>query len=276
MPRRRPRGRHLLRRGLRAAPPRAGHATASRSCPAASTPSMFTPDGPGGAARATGKRLLVLGRLVERKGQDDAVRALRAGARRRARRRRRPAGRPAATPTPRCARLRAIAAEAGVADRLVFAGSRGPRRRPGAGCARPTSSSPSPGTSRSASRRWRRWPAAGRSSPPPSAGCRTPSSTASPATSCPRGTRSGSARSLAALLADDGRRAAYGAAGVRRARDRYRWSRVVADTETVYRQVLARRASRGGRPMSAAALLLRERGRAGPAGACPRRTRART
>jgi glycosyltransferase involved in cell wall biosynthesis len=46
---------------------------------------------------------------------------------------------------------------------------------------------------------------------------------------------------LAALLADDERRAAYGAAGVRRARARYRWSRVVADTETVYRQVLARR-----------------------------------
>ena len=46
---------------------------------------------------------------------------------------------------------------------------------------------------------------------------------------------------LAALLADDARRAAYGAAGVRRARERYRWSRVVADTETVYRQVLARR-----------------------------------
>ena len=45
---------------------------------------------------------------------------------------------------------------------------------------------------------------------------------------------------LAALLADDDRRAAYGAAGVRRARGRYRWSRVVADTEAVYRQVLAR------------------------------------
>jgi hypothetical protein len=28
---------------------------------------------------------------------------------------------------------------------------------------------------------------------------------------------------------------------VRRARARYRWSRVVADTETVYRQVLTRR-----------------------------------
>jgi glycosyltransferase involved in cell wall biosynthesis len=48
-------------------------------------------------------------------------------------------------------------------------------------------------------------------------------------------------RAVADLLADDGRRAVYGAAGVRRARERYRWSRVVADTESVYRQVLARR-----------------------------------
>jgi glycosyltransferase involved in cell wall biosynthesis len=46
---------------------------------------------------------------------------------------------------------------------------------------------------------------------------------------------------LVALLADDERRAAYGSAGVQRARARYRWSRVVADTEAVYRQVLARR-----------------------------------
>jgi glycosyltransferase involved in cell wall biosynthesis len=45
---------------------------------------------------------------------------------------------------------------------------------------------------------------------------------------------------LAALLADDDRRAAYAAAGVRRARARYRWGRVAADTEAVYRQVLAR------------------------------------
>jgi glycosyltransferase involved in cell wall biosynthesis len=46
---------------------------------------------------------------------------------------------------------------------------------------------------------------------------------------------------LAALLADPDRRAAYGAAGIERVRARYRWSRVVADTESVYRQVLAAR-----------------------------------
>jgi glycosyltransferase involved in cell wall biosynthesis len=46
---------------------------------------------------------------------------------------------------------------------------------------------------------------------------------------------------LAALLDDDDRRAAYGAAGVARVRARYRWARVVADTEAVYRTVLAGR-----------------------------------
>ena len=44
------------------------------------------------------------------------------------------------------------------------------------------------------------------------------------------------------LLADDERRVAYGAAGVMRAPTRYRWSRVVADTDAVYRSVLAARA----------------------------------
>src|SRR3954465_2287972 len=47
---------------------------------------------------------------------------------------------------------------------------------------------------------------------------------------------------VAGLLADDERRVGYGAAGVRRARTRYRWSRVVADTDAVYRSVLAARA----------------------------------
>jgi glycosyltransferase involved in cell wall biosynthesis len=46
---------------------------------------------------------------------------------------------------------------------------------------------------------------------------------------------------LAALLPDADRLAAYGKAGVDRARSRYRWSRVCADTETVYGQVLAAR-----------------------------------
>ena len=92
VPRRRPRRRHLLRRGVRAAPARAAAATGCRSCPCGVDTAVFTPRGP--VAPRTGRpRLLVLGRLVERKGQDDAVRALPRGARRRAGRRRRPAAR---------------------------------------------------------------------------------------------------------------------------------------------------------------------------------------
>src|SRR5215213_1443824 len=68
--------------------------------------SVFTPRGPV-APRSERPRLLVLGRLVERKGQDDAVRAL--------------AAVPDAEPEVR--RLRAVAAEAGVADRLVLTGA---------------------------------------------------------------------------------------------------------------------------------------------------------
>src|SRR5215210_6767281 len=79
---------------------------------------VFTPRGPV-APRSDRPRLLVLGRLVERKGQDDAVRALAAvpdaelvvvgGP---------PAGELSADPEVR--RLRALAAATGVADRLVF------------------------------------------------------------------------------------------------------------------------------------------------------------
>jgi D-inositol-3-phosphate glycosyltransferase len=45
------------------------------------------------------------------------------------------------------------------------------------------------------------------------------------------------AEALAALLADPARRAALGAAGVRRARERYTWDRVAASTMAVYRGV---------------------------------------
>src|SRR5215211_6650420 len=83
--------------------------------------SVFTPRGPV-APRTERPRLLVLGRLVERKGQDDAVRALTVvpdaelvivgGP---------PADELDADPEVR--RLRALAAEAGVADRLVLTGA---------------------------------------------------------------------------------------------------------------------------------------------------------
>jgi glycosyltransferase involved in cell wall biosynthesis len=200
--------------------------------------SVFTPRGPV-AARGERKRLLVLGRLVERKGQDDAVRALRTV--------------PDAElvvvggpPTddlardPEVQRLRAVAAEAGVGDRLVFTGSVARADVPAwvrsadvvlavpwyepfgitpleaMACGRPVVATAVGGLQDSVVDG-----VTGELVPP-----RDPE-------------RLG--KVLDALLADDERRAAYGAAGVRRARDRYRWSRIVADTETVYRQVLARR-----------------------------------
>lgn len=204
----------------------------------------FSPDGPV-APRTQRKRLLVLGRLVERKGQDDAVRALRAV----------PdaelvvVGGPQPDridADPEVRRLRGIAAEAGVADRLVFAGSVARADVPAwvrsadvvlavpwyepfgitpleaMACGRPVVATAVGGLQDSVVDG-----VTGDLVPP-----RDPE-------------RLGQV--LAALLADDARRAAYGAAGVQRARDRYRWSRVAADTESVYRQVLASR-----RPVGAA------------------------
>ena len=200
--------------------------------------SVFTPRGPV-APRGDRARLLVLGRLVERKGQDDAVRALRAV----------PdaelvvVGGPPADAIdadPEVRRLRDIAAEAGVADRLVFAGSVARADVPAwvrsadivlavpwyepfgitpleaMACGRPVVATAVGGLQDTVADG-----VTGDLVPP-----RDPQ-------------RLGEV--LAALLADDERRAAYGAAGVKRARARYRWARVVADTETVYRQVLARR-----------------------------------
>ncbi|RBY84559.1 glycosyltransferase [Blastococcus sp. TF02A-30] len=200
--------------------------------------SVFTPEGPV-APRGDRKRLLVLGRLVERKGQDDAVRALRAV----------PdaelvvVGGPAVDAIdtdPEVRRLRAIAAEAGVADRLVFAGSVARADVPAwvrsadvvlavpwyepfgitpleaMACARPVVATAVGGLQDTVVHG-----VTGDLVPP-----RDPE-------------RLGEV--LAALLADPDRRAAYGEAGLMRARNRYRWSRVVADTESVYRQVLTSR-----------------------------------
>jgi glycosyltransferase involved in cell wall biosynthesis len=199
---------------------------------------VFTPRGPV-APRSDRRRLLVLGRLVERKGQDDAVRALRAA----------PdaelvvVGGPepdAVDADPEVRRLRALAADAGVADRLVFTGAVARADVPAwirsadvvlavpwyepfgitpleaMACGRPVVATAVGGLLDTVADG-----VTGDLVPP-----RDPE-------------RLGAV--LAALLADDERRAAYGAAGARRARDRYRWSRVAADTESVYRQVLARR-----------------------------------
>ncbi|MFW3172585.1 glycosyltransferase [Geodermatophilus sp. CPCC 206100] len=201
--------------------------------------SVFTPRGPVAPRTPGRQRLLVLGRLVERKGQDDAVRALAAV----------PdaelvvVGGPPADRLdgdPEVQRLRAVAAAAGVADRLVFTGSVARADVPAwlrsadvvlavpwyepfgitpleaMACGRPVVATAVGGLQDSVADG-----VTGDLVPP-----RDPD-------------RLGAV--LAALLADDARRTAYGAAGVRRARNRYRWARVVADTENVYRQVLASR-----------------------------------
>jgi glycosyltransferase involved in cell wall biosynthesis len=115
------------------------------------------------------RRIVCVGRLVERKGVGNAIEALgrmRAGGG--------PdtelvvAGGPDVTELdgdPEVERLRTVARHAGVADRVVFRGRVGRAARPRCS-ARRTSRSASRGTSRSASSRWRRWPAASPSSPP--------------------------------------------------------------------------------------------------------------
>jgi glycosyltransferase involved in cell wall biosynthesis len=199
---------------------------------------VFTPGGP--VAPRTGRpRLLVLGRLVERKGQDDAVRALTAV----------PdaelvvVGGPAPDSLardPEVRRLRGIADSIGVGDRLVFTGA----------------------VARADVPAWVRsadvvlavpWYEPFGITPLEAMACGRPvvatavgglvDTVADGVTGdlVPPRDPAALGAALAALLADDDRRAAYGAAGVRRARSRYRWARVVADTEAVYRQVLAGR-----------------------------------
>ena len=90
--------------------------------------------------------------------------------------------------TPEIGRLMAIAESEGVADRVIFTGAR--RREELRYYYAPRmSSSARPGTSRSASRRWRRWLAARRSSARTWAGSSSRCATARRATSCRRGTR---------------------------------------------------------------------------------------
>jgi glycosyltransferase involved in cell wall biosynthesis len=200
---------------------------------------VFTPRGPV-APRSRRPRLLVLGRLVERKGQEDAVRALVAV---------RAAelvvvGGPEASELdddPEVCRLRALAADLGVADRLVFTGA--------------VARADVPGWIRSADIVLAvPWYEPFGITPLEAMACGRPvvatavgglvDTVADGGTGVLVPPRDPAAlgEALAALLADDERRAAYGAAGVIRARARYRWSRVAADTDAVYRQVLSARA----------------------------------
>jgi glycosyltransferase involved in cell wall biosynthesis len=197
---------------------------------------VFTPKGPV-APRSERPRLLVLGRLVERKGQEDAVRALAAipdaelvivG------------GPPTAgvDRDPEVRRLRAVAADVGVADRLCFTGS----------------------VARADVPAWVRsadvvlavpWYEPFGITPLEAMACGRPvvatavgglvDTVADGVTGdlVPPRDPVRLAEAVTGLLADDARRAAYGSAGVRRVRARYQWARVVADTEAVYRQVLS-------------------------------------
>ena len=160
-PRRRPGHRHLHRRGARAGAAGRRRERACTSCRAVSTPAHFSPTGPAdragrgrAPARSPSAGSSSARASTRRSGRWPRCRAsscVVAGG---------PPARRARTPTPRpagCARLAA----------------RARRRRPGAAprpgaaaadcppcCARPTSCCPCPGTSRSASSRWRPWPAA--------------------------------------------------------------------------------------------------------------------
>jgi glycosyltransferase involved in cell wall biosynthesis len=197
--------------------------------------SVFTPRGRV-APRSSRPRLLVLGRLVERKGQEDAVRALVAV----------PSaelvivGGPPASgldADPEVRRLRAVADSIGVADRLVFTGS----------------------VARADVPAWVRsadvvlavpWYEPFGITPLEAMACGRPvvatavgglvDTVVDGVTGdlVPPRDPSQLGEVVAALLAEEERRAAYGAAGVERVRARYRWSRVVADTEAVYRQVV--------------------------------------
>jgi glycosyltransferase involved in cell wall biosynthesis len=199
---------------------------------------VFTPRGPV-APRSRRPRLLVLGRLVERKGQEDAVRALAAV----------PSaelvvvGGPEASELdadPEVRRLRAIAADLGVADRLVFTGA--------------VARTDVPGWIRSADVVLAvPWYEPFGITPLEAMACGRPVvatavgglvdtvADGSTGVLVPPRDPVALGEALAALLADDERRAAYGAAGVIRVRTRYRWSRVAADTDAVYRQVLSAR-----------------------------------
>ncbi|MFI0481199.1 glycosyltransferase [Actinomadura sp. 9N215] len=203
-------------------------------------PALFTPEGPhtreGGGGRDR-HRLVVLSRLVERKGVDTAIRALAhlpdaelvvAGG---------PAhGGPDDAPEIR--RLRTVARDAGVAGRVEFLG-----RLPRADV---------PALLRSASVvvTLPRYEPFGMV-PLEAMACGVPvvasavgghlDTVADGVTGVlvPPRDPDAAARAIRALLDDPARRAAMGLAGSERARDRYSWARVAAETTGVYRRAAA-------------------------------------
>ncbi len=201
----------------------------------------FSPSGPAwdhglpGGRRA---RLLAVGRLVERKGFDLAVRALPdlpdaelvvvGGP---------PVERLDADPEAR--RLRALAEELGVGDRLVLPGS-GHTRPCRPSTAPPTSCSRCRGTSRSASRPSRPRRAAVPSSAARSEVCSTPWRTASPAASSPPRDVEALVSAVRGLLADPDGAARMGRRARARAVELFDWSVVAARTEGVLEMTAAR------------------------------------
>ena len=242
-PGRRPGDRHLDRRDAELVRIGAARRTGSRVVPCGVDVEQFTPDGPAADARRPAPG--ALGRPAGaaqglRHGDPGAGR----GAGRRAGDRRRP-GRRTSWPTTR--------RRAGCGGWPSGSGSptgsgwsaRWRGRTCRRCCARRTWWSARPGTSRSGSCRWRRWPAACRWWRPRSAASWTPSWTARPACWCRRAGRTALAAAMRRLLAEPFWREAYGAAGVDRARSRYAWDRIAAGTAAVYARVLGgRRRSR--------------------------------
>jgi glycosyltransferase involved in cell wall biosynthesis len=198
--------------------------------------SVFTPDGP--VARGNGRpRLLALGRLVERKGVATVIAALSslpgvelvvAGG----------PGQPDLASSDDYRRLRQAAAAHGVADRVIFTGS----------VARPDV----PALIRSADAVvCVPWYEPFGIVPLEAMACGVPvvasavgglaDSVADQKTGwlVPARDPAALAAALARLLSDPDRRAAFGAAGVERARRRYSWQRVAAQTEMVYLRLAA-------------------------------------
>ncbi|MGK5545947.1 glycosyltransferase [Streptomyces sp. URMC 127] len=203
----------------------------------------FSPYGPAAPRGRHPHRLVQVGRLVRRKGAGTAVAALRGlpdtelvivgGP---------PPGR--LHEDPEACRLRALARETGVADRVRFTGGVPPERilpllRSADVVLCPADYEPFGIV------------------PLEAMACGVPvvatavggqlDTVADPATGClvPPGDPARLAEAVAALLADPARRAGCGIAGRRRVLERYGWDRVAAATEDVYRGVMSRHFTTG-------------------------------
>ena len=207
--------------------------------------SRFTPDGPAEARPPGVARIVVACRMVERKGVDDAIRALAAvpGAELHI------AGGPDVSQLdgdPEAQRLRSVAAETGVGDRVVFRGRVGREEMPALmrsadvvvcapwyepfgivpleamACGAPVVATAVGGQIDSVVHG-----ETGLHVPP-----RDPAALAA---------------ALSDLLGDEARRRRLGEGGVRRVRSRFGWERVAAATLDVYRDLTVRAGGRGGR-----------------------------